>query len=52
MDTPTSGGSEALGALGSLSDGPTLQAGVTARLPPLLSVIAGMVDLTGFFTLG
>src|SRR5580704_1175204 len=22
------------------------------RLPPLLSVIAGMVDLTGFFTLG
>jgi hypothetical protein len=22
-----------------------------ARLPPLLSVIAGMVDLTGFFTL-
>jgi uncharacterized membrane protein YoaK (UPF0700 family) len=25
---------------------------VEARLPPLLSVIAGMVDLTGFFTLG
>src|SRR5262245_48316060 len=23
-----------------------------SRLPPLLSVIAGMVDLTGFFTLG
>src|SRR5215472_4635385 len=23
-----------------------------ARLPPLLSVVAGMVDLTGFFTLG
>ena len=23
-----------------------------ARLPPFLSVIAGMVDLTGFFTLG
>jgi hypothetical protein len=23
-----------------------------ARLPPLLSVIAGMVDLAGFFTLG
>ena len=23
-----------------------------ARLPPLLSVIAGMVDLTGFFSLG
>src|SRR5215813_1353013 len=23
-----------------------------ARLPPLLSIIAGMVDLTGFFTLG
>src|SRR6202048_436148 len=25
---------------------------LAARLPPLLSVIAGMVDLTGFFTLG
>ena len=25
---------------------------IEARLPPLLSVIAGMVDLTGFFTLG
>src|SRR5690348_18383748 len=23
-----------------------------AQLPPLLSVVAGMVDLTGFFTLG
>jgi len=23
-----------------------------ARLPPLLSIIAGMVDFTGFFTLG
>jgi uncharacterized membrane protein YoaK (UPF0700 family) len=23
-----------------------------ARLPPLLSVVAGMVDLTGFFSLG
>ena len=23
-----------------------------SRLPPLLSVIAGMVDLTGFLTLG
>jgi uncharacterized membrane protein YoaK (UPF0700 family) len=26
--------------------------GLEERLPPLLSVIAGMVDLTGFFTLG
>ncbi|HEY1506377.1 MAG TPA: YoaK family protein [Stellaceae bacterium] len=26
--------------------------GIAGRLPPLLSVIAGMVDLTGFFTLG
>src|SRR6516162_5022539 len=25
---------------------------IEQRLPPLLSVIAGMVDLTGFFTLG
>src|SRR5262244_975218 len=25
---------------------------IEAYLPPLLSVIAGMVDLTGFFTLG
>ncbi len=25
---------------------------ISERLPPLLSVIAGMVDLTGFFTLG
>lgn len=28
------------------------EASIEARLPPLLSVIAGMVDLTGFFTLG
>jgi uncharacterized membrane protein YoaK (UPF0700 family) len=27
-------------------------AGLEERLPPLLSVIAGMVDVTGFFTLG
>jgi uncharacterized membrane protein YoaK (UPF0700 family) len=30
----------------------TEQSRLEARLPPLLSVIAGMVDLTGFFTLG
>lgn len=34
-----------------LSDDARL-AHLEARLPPLLSVIAGMVDLTGFFTLG
>lgn len=32
-------------------DAPALS-GLEARLPPLLSVIAGMVDLTGFLTLG
>jgi hypothetical protein len=31
---------------------PSMKAAPEARLPPLLSVIAGMVDLTGFFTLG
>jgi len=31
---------------------PTELSHAESRLPPLLSVIAGMVDLTGFFTLG
>src|SRR6267378_6739912 len=34
------------------SDDALTLARLEARLPPLLSVIAGMVDLTGFFTLG
>lgn len=36
---------------GSLDDA-RVQSRLEARLPPLLSVIAGMVDLTGFFMLG
>lgn len=36
---------------GSLDDAAELSR-LEARLPPLLSVIAGMVDFTGFFTLG
>jgi uncharacterized membrane protein YoaK (UPF0700 family) len=34
------------------ADDATAAARFAQRLPPLLSVIAGMVDLTGFFTLG
>ena len=34
------------------SDGTVELSRLEARLPPLLSVIAGMVDLTGFLTLG
>jgi uncharacterized membrane protein YoaK (UPF0700 family) len=34
------------------TDGAAELSRLEARLPPLLSVIAGMVDLTGFFTLG
>ncbi len=34
------------------ADGAIELSRLEARLPPLLSVIAGMVDLTGFFTLG
>jgi uncharacterized membrane protein YoaK (UPF0700 family) len=34
------------------ADGAAELSRLEARLPPLLSVIAGMVDLTGFFTLG
>jgi uncharacterized membrane protein YoaK (UPF0700 family) len=33
-------------------DGAVALSRLEAQLPPLLSVIAGMVDLTGFFTLG
>jgi uncharacterized membrane protein YoaK (UPF0700 family) len=43
----TSGSSDASGTLGA-----TVMTRLEERLPPLLSVIAGMVDLTGFFTLG
>src|SRR5262249_28089859 len=35
-----------------LPDGAIELSRLEARLPPLLSVIAGMVDLTGFLTLG
>jgi uncharacterized membrane protein YoaK (UPF0700 family) len=34
------------------ADAGTARSRLEAHLPPLLSVIAGMVDLTGFFTLG
>ena len=34
------------------ADGAAELSRLEARLPPLLSIIAGMVDLTGFFTLG
>src|SRR3981081_811812 len=34
------------------ADDPVELSRLEARLPPLLSVIAGMVDLTGFFNLG
>jgi uncharacterized membrane protein YoaK (UPF0700 family) len=44
-------GSAAIGIGTDLADDAQLSR-LEARLPPLLSVIAGMVDLTGFFTLG
>jgi len=43
-------GSTALG--NSAADDEVQLVRLEARLPPVLSVIAGMVDLTGFFTLG
>jgi len=46
------GSSDALGGLGHPADSTTELSRLEERLPPLLSVIAGMVDLTGFFTLG
>jgi len=39
-------------ALGDAAPSVTELSRLEKRLPPLLSVIAGMVDLTGFFTLG
>ncbi len=45
-------GSAALGNRAHPADDAVKLARLEARLPPLLSVIAGMVDLTGFFTLG
>src|SRR5262249_36192829 len=44
--------STALRDQGDPADGAAAPSHLEARLPPLLSVIAGMVDLTGFFTLG
>src|SRR5262245_30315659 len=43
---------DALGMLDHPADDTTKLLSVEERLPPLLSVIAGMVDLIGFFTLG
>jgi len=41
-----------LGEAGRPADNTMALSRLEERLPPLLSVIAGMVDLTGFFTLG
>jgi uncharacterized membrane protein YoaK (UPF0700 family) len=50
---PTLAGStDALGGADHPADDTTELLRLEQRLPPLLSVIAGMVDLTGFFTLG
>jgi uncharacterized membrane protein YoaK (UPF0700 family) len=43
---------DALGGLDRPADDTIELSRLEERLPPLLSVIAGMVDLTGFFTLG
>jgi uncharacterized membrane protein YoaK (UPF0700 family) len=43
---------DALSGLDRSADDTTELLRLEERLPPLLSVIAGMVDLTGFFTLG
>ena len=43
---------DALGGLDRPADDTTELLRLEERLPPLLSVIAGMVDLIGFFTLG
>src|SRR5262249_52270602 len=44
--------SAVLGAPGKPADGMLELSRLRYQLPPLLSVIAGMVDLTGFLTLG
>jgi len=50
---PTLAGSpDELGEIGHPTEDRTELLRLEERLPPLLSVIAGMVDLTGFFTLG
>jgi uncharacterized membrane protein YoaK (UPF0700 family) len=50
---PTSDGNPAaFGTFARPGDDEVALSRLAARLPPLLSVIAGMVDLTGFFTLG
>ena len=46
------GSPDALGEAGRPTDDTIELSRLEERLPPLLSVIAGMVDLTGFFTLG
>ena len=46
------GNADALESLGSSSNDAAALSRLEQRLPPLLSVIAGMVDLIGFFTLG
>jgi uncharacterized membrane protein YoaK (UPF0700 family) len=51
MPTPAES-SVALQSCADPADRAIEQLRLEARLPPLLSVIAGMVDLTGFFTLG
>src|SRR5215470_11704457 len=43
---------EGSAALRSPADDAAALSRLEARLPPLLSIVAGMVDLTGFFTLG
>lgn len=45
-------GSVAAGIGPVMTDDAAVLSRLESRLPPLLSVIAGMVDLTGFFTLG
>src|SRR5262245_17130951 len=46
------GNPDALGIAVHPADDATALARLENRLPPVLSIIAGMVDLTGFFTLG
>jgi len=46
------GSADGLGAQDGRSDAEVALTRLEQQLPPLLSVIAGMVDLTGFYTLG